>query len=460
MNRGRPSAVMQTLERRCWLLLENERRADDWVAAAQDDDHAASPVSAHASVLPHVEEKLRGVQSITDRALSELDSQALLEALVERVRDALQADTAAVLLLDHPSGQLVATAASGLEEEVQQGVRIHIGRGFAGRIAAQGAPVVLDEVDHTKVVNPILLSKGIRSLMGAPLIANGAVIGVLHVGTLKPRRFTTDDVDLLQLAADRSAMAVQALQAQLDRMAASALQRSLLPSDLPSVPGLSMAARYVPGAGNVGGDWYDVFPLPSGELCAVIGDVAGSGLRAAAIMGRVRSALRAYALESCNPAEILGRLEAKLAYFEPDAMVTLLCAIFNRSGDQVRIASAGHLPPILARPGQAAVPAEIASDLLIGVPEVTARHVTSLDFPAGATLCLYTDGLIERRGQPIDDGIRKLCAAVPTGDPEVACACVMAAMADGMRTDDVALLIIRREPGQVEGSSARTGGSG
>jgi putative methionine-R-sulfoxide reductase with GAF domain len=442
---------MQTLERRCWLLIENERRPDDWVTAVQDAGHAAAPSSVDAGVLPHLVEKLRGVQSITDRALSELDSQALLEVLVERVRDALQADTAAVLLLDHPSGQLVATAASGLEEEVRQGVRIHIGRGFAGRIAAQGAPVVLDEVDHTKVVNPILLSKGIRSLMGAPLIANGAVIGVLHVGTLKPRKFTTDDVDLLQLAADRAAMAVLALQAQLDRAAASALQRSLLPSDLPSVPGLSMAARYVPGTGNVGGDWYDVFPLPSGELCAVIGDVAGSGLRAAAIMGRVKSALRAYALESSDPAEILGRLETKLAYFEPDAMVTLLCAIFSRSGDRVRIASAGHLPPILARPGQAAAPAEIASDVLIGVPEVIPRHVTSFDFPAGGMLCLYTDGLVERRGQPIDDGIRKLCAAVPTGDPEVACACVMAAMADGTRTDDVALLIICREPGQVQG---------
>jgi serine phosphatase RsbU (regulator of sigma subunit) len=219
-----------------------------------------------------------------------------------------------------------------------------------------------------------------------------------------------------------------------------------------------MATRYVPGTGNVGGDWYDVFPLPSGELCAVIGDVAGSGLRAAAIMGRVRSALRAYALESSDPAEIITRLEKKLRYFEPDVMVTLLCAVFSRSADQVRMASAGHLPPILARPGQAAVPAEIDADVLIGVPDVTARHVTTVDFPAGATLCMYTDGLVERRDQPIDDGIRKLCAAVPTGDPEVACGCVMAAMVDGMRTDDVALLIIHREAGQVPGSAARAGG--
>ena len=435
-------------------------RPDSRVAAARNPDQARSASSVSRPMLPDVEEKLKGVQSITDRALSELDSEALLDALVERVRETLQADTAAVLLLDHPSGQLVATAASGLEEEVQQGVRVHIGRGFAGRIAAQAAPVVLDEVEHTKVVNPILLSKGIRSLMGAPLIANGVVIGVLHVGTLKPRKFTNDDVDLLQLAADRAALAVQALQAQLDRVAATALQRSLLPSDLPAVPGLSMAARYVAGTGNVGGDWYDVFMLPSsGELCAVIGDVAGSGLRAAAIMGRVRSALRAYALESSDPAEILGRLEKKVRYFEPDAMVTVLCAVFGRSLDEVRIASAGHLPPIVVRPGEAAAPAVIVSDLLIGVPEVRPRHVTSVDFPEGATLCLYTDGLVERRDQAIDCGISKLCAAVPIGDPEVACACVMAAMADGgPRTDDVALLVIRREPAERSGPRLHPGG--
>ena len=90
------------------------------------------------------------------------------------------------------------------------------------------------------------------------------VIGVLHVGTLSPRAFTSDDSDLLQLAADRAALAVQALNAQMDRAAAAALQHSLLPSALPTVGGLEMAARYVPGSGHVGGDWYDVFVLPSG----------------------------------------------------------------------------------------------------------------------------------------------------------------------------------------------------
>jgi anti-anti-sigma factor len=405
-------------------------------------------------VLPDEAEKLRDVQSITDAALSALDPQALLAVLVERVKEALQADTAAVLLLDRPSGQLVATAASGLEEEVRQGVQIPLGKGFAGRIAAQGRPVILNEVDHTNVVNPILLARGIRSLMGAPLLAGGRAIGVLHVGTLSPRMFTSQDVDLLQLAADRAALAVEALTAQLDRAAGSALQHSLVPAALPAVGGLEMAARYVPGTGKVGGDWYDVFTLLSGEVCSVIGDVAGTGLQAAVIMGRIRSALRAYALETADPADVLDRLDRKMRHFEPDAMATVLCAMFSPSRDRVRICSAGHLPPIIARPGQPAALVGVASDLLIGVPALKPRQVSTLSFPPGAVLCLYTDGLVERRDQPIDEGIARLCAAVTAGDPEAGCASVMAAMADdSAHNDDVALLMIHRKPGNPGGGS-------
>jgi sigma-B regulation protein RsbU (phosphoserine phosphatase) len=222
------------------------------VFSPDDDASGAGPPRPVAP--PEWADKLGDIQSITDAALSTLDPRALLDALAGRAKQALGADTSAILLLDRRSGQLVATAASGLEEEAQQGVRIPVGKGFAGRIAAHGRPVILDEVDPTKVINPILLAKGIRSLLGAPLLAGGKVIGVLHVGTLSPRAFTDQDVDLLQLAADRAAVAVQALTAQLDRAATEALQRSLLPAALPAVGGLEMAARYAPGTGTVGGD--------------------------------------------------------------------------------------------------------------------------------------------------------------------------------------------------------------
>ena len=154
-------------------------------------------------------ERLRRIQLVTDAALSHLDLNDLLAELLTRIRDVLGADTAAVLLRDELRNELVARAAVGLEEEVERGVRIPIGGGFAGRIAAERRPIVLDDVDHADVLNPILHEKGIKSLAGVPLVFGNEVLGVLHVGTLTPREFTKDDVELLEVVADRVAVAIE-----------------------------------------------------------------------------------------------------------------------------------------------------------------------------------------------------------------------------------------------------------
>jgi sigma-B regulation protein RsbU (phosphoserine phosphatase) len=400
-----------------------------------------------------VEGRLRHFQSITDAALSRLDDRDLLAELLDRTREILRADTAAVLLLDFSSGQLIATAAAGLEEEVRQGVRIPVGRGFAGRIAAQHKPVILDRVDHTTVLNPILWDKGIQSMMGVPMVAGGKVIGVLHVGSLTPRKFTTGDLELLQLTADRAAAAVQSMTAQADRVAATALQHSLVPSALPAVAGAELAARYVPGSGAIGGDWYDVFSLPSGELGVAVGDVAGSGLAAAVIMGRMRSALRAYALETTDPAEVLGKLDRKMQHFEPDALATVLYAVIEPGLGQMHVALAGHFPPVIALPGEAAVMADVPPGSMIGMGLRARRPVSTLPVPPGALLCFYTDGLVERRGELIDDGLDRLCRAVTAEPVEAACAAVMGALVGNEPArDDIALLMVRRLAG-VEGDA-------
>jgi serine phosphatase RsbU (regulator of sigma subunit) len=404
---------------------------------------------------PDAEDKLRDIRSVTDAALSYLGADDLLATLLGRVREILDADTAAVLLLDSSGRQLIATAASGLEEEVSQGVRIPVGRGFAGRIAAGRRPVILDRVEHGSVLNPLLLAKGIRSLAGVPLLAQGAVIGVLHVGTVRDRVFSTDDAALLQLAADRAAMAVQSLRSREDRAAAIALQRSLVPSALPAVRGVEAAARYVPGSGRVGGDWYDVFVLPSGELALVVGDVAGSGLAAAVIMGRIRSCLRAYALEFPGPADVLRKLDRKMQYFEEgDVMATVSYAVLDADSGQLRISSAGHLPPVIAAPGQHGAMAQIGIDPPIGVADAPARQVSMLAAAPGAVLCLFTDGLVERRDEPVDDGITRLCQAVTPGPPEGVCVSVMQALVGGQSPgDDIALLVLRWLPGQSPAST-------
>jgi phosphoserine phosphatase RsbU/P len=401
------------------------------------------------------EDMLRDIRSLTDEALSHLGADELLAALLDRVRVILDADTAAVLLLDPSGRQLVATAASGLEEEVSQGVRIPVGRGFAGRIAAERRPVILDRVDHSTVLNPLLLDKGIRSLVGVPLLAQGEVLGVLHAGTLRDRVFTADDAELLQLAADRAALAVQSLLSREDHAAALALQRSLVPTARPAVAGVEVAARYVPGSGHVGGDWYDVFVLPSGQLALVVGDVAGSGLAAAVIMGRIRSALRAYALEFAGPAKVLSKLDHKIQYFEEnDVMATVSYAVLDPDSGQLAISSAGHFPPVIAAPGQPTAMARIAVDPPIGVADPSRRQVTTLALTPGAVLCLYTDGLVERRDEPIDDGITRLCQAVTPEPPEDVCAWTMQALVGHQHPgDDIALLVLRWLPGQPPAST-------
>jgi sigma-B regulation protein RsbU (phosphoserine phosphatase) len=396
--------------------------------------------------------RLRDIEAVTDAALSRLDERSLLEALLERVKNILQADTAAVLLLDEPTGQLVATAASGIEEEVRQGVRIPLGAGFAGRVAASRAPVILHTVDHTTVRNPLLVDRGIRSLLGVPLLAGGKVIGVLHVGSLGGRRFGQQDAELLQLAADRAAFALRSMMAQDDALAAVALQRSLLPTGLPAVPGLDLAARYVTGSGAVGGDWYDVFVLPDERVGVVVGDVAGSGLAAAVIMGRMRSALRAYVLESDDPESALRLLDRKIQYFEPGAMATVLYGLYTPGTGEFRVSSAGHLPPVLAAPGELAAWLPVKPDPPIGVADNPRRRSATVFVPPGALLCCFTDGLVERRGQVIDEGIAILTATLGklVADPggtnaEDACVEVMRALVGNAVTrDDTAVLMLGR----------------
>jgi serine phosphatase RsbU (regulator of sigma subunit) len=392
------------------------------------------------------DERLRRIEALTDTSLSQLDPDDLLDELLDRVCEVLRTDTAAMLLLDKHAQQLVATAAKGLEKEVREGFRVSVGRGFAGRIAAQKRAVALTDFKMGEVVNPVLLEAGLRSLLGVPMFAAGEVIGVLHVGCREPRQFTTDDVRLLQLAADRASAAAQVRASTIDRTAALALQRSLLPTRPVDAPGVETAARYVPGHdAGVGGDWYDVFNLPNGWLGVVIGDVSGHGLASAVVMGRLRSALRAYSLICDDPAEALSLLDRKVHHFEAGSLATVLYAMISPDHETIRLSLAGHLRPILATPGEPVVFAEAPVDLPLGLggrrPE---RRYTELAFPPGSVLVCYTDGLVERRGEVIDEGFERLRAAVTPGPAEQVCATVMVTLAEERPGDDIALLAIRR----------------
>jgi serine phosphatase RsbU (regulator of sigma subunit) len=408
-------------------------------------------------------ERLREIESIVDTRLSRLDVEDLLGELLDRVREALDADTAAVLLLDEPTGQLVATAARGIEAEVRQGVRIPLGRGFAGRIAATRRPVTVEDLEAADVVNPILREAGIRSLLGVPLLAGGRLLGVLHVGTLVPRRFTEADVELLQVVAERVALATHVRVADIERTAARILQRSLLPERLPDLDGLDTAFRYIAGdEGDVGGDWYDMFALPSGWVCVTVGDVVGRGLRSGAVMGRLRNAVRAYALDDDgDPAAILGRVDAMVRHFQPGEMATVAVGLLEPSFERVHLSTAGHPAPVLATGNGPGTYLDLPVDPPVGVVAGRRRRTTAVDVPPGAVLCFYTDGLIERRDVPLDARVRQLTEAVAVGPADQVCARIMASLV-GPETssDDVAVLVVRRLPGGLPNDGNDDGGGG
>lgn len=395
------------------------------------------------------QERLQLLETIIGAPAGHLALTDVLKEVLHRLREVLKVDTATVLRYQPGAHQLVAAAAAGIEEEVHQGVRVPVGRGFAGRVANERQPVFLDHVDESTVVNALLWERGLHALLGVPMVAGQDLVGVLHVGSVAPRQFSDDEVRTLQLLADRLAMAIQVEALEENRTATMALQRSLLPGRLPEVSGLGLGARYVPGAETgLGGDWYDLFVLPGDRLGVVMGDVSGHGLDAAVIMGRLRSALRAYALDCESPAEVLGKLDRKANHFEHGAMATVAYGVIGPDRDSMTLSLAGHLPPVLARPGEPSRLVEAQPDppigLTIGAPE---RRTTTVDLSPGTVLALYTDGLVERRDRPVDAGMTLLTEAVRAEDPERLCARLMATMIGNRPAqDDVALLAIRREP--------------
>jgi serine phosphatase RsbU (regulator of sigma subunit) len=393
-------------------------------------------------------EQVRALARLNDPALSELAFEELLDELLERVQEALAVDTVAILLHDRDSHQLVARAARGIEEEVERGVRIPLGRGFAGRIAAEHAAIFIADVDHADILNPILREKGIRSLLGVPLVVEGELIGVLHVGSLHPRTFGAREVGVLQVAAARAAPEIErarlASQLEQERGVAMALQRSLLPTRLAQIAGVAIAARYLPASHEVGGDWYDVFELAGGRVGVAIGDVVGHGVVAAALMGQLRTALRAYATEGHGPARTLELVDRFVQEMPDEAMATAAYGILDIDRRALRLASAGHLPPILVEAGGARLLDVVPAPPLGAFPR-TSYDEQQFALQEGDTLALYTDGLIERRLVPLTDSMARLCELLAgASSPEEACQMAIDEMAPlAPRRDDVAIMAIQ-----------------
>jgi anti-sigma regulatory factor (Ser/Thr protein kinase) len=236
---------------------------------------------------------------------------------------------------------------------------------------------------------------------------------------------------------------------------AETLQRSLLPERLPDLPGLELAARYLPGAADaqVGGDWYDVISLRDGHAAIAIGDVVGHGLDAAARMARLSNALRAYALEGLRPSLVLERMNGFAREVSGGPMATLMFGVIDPDESRLRLATAGHPPPLVIAPDADPYFAEGPAGSPLGVVPFPSYEETTIPLVPGATVLLYTDGLVERPRVSLDEGLgwlREFARGVH-GGPDELCGALLQERFGGIAPrDDVALLAVRVVPVSLE----------
>ncbi|WP_405852961.1 SpoIIE family protein phosphatase [Streptomyces sp. NBC_00090] len=323
------------------------------------------------------------------------------------------------------------------------------------RCVHTGRPVLVEHIgpgDLSRIARSpeaaeLLGRAGVHSYLAVPLIARGEVLGALDLKRDRnPLPFDGDDVLLATELAARAAVSIDnARWYQSMRNSAVTLQRSLLPGTPPERPGLEVAVRYQPAqaSSEVGGDWYDVIPLPDDKTALVVGDVMGSGIDAAATMGRLRTATIAFADLDLQPAQVLRHLDRITAGLE-HYIATCLFAVHDPHRGRCRIANAGHLPPVRVPADGPAELVRLSTGVPLGVGGGTFR-TARVPFRPGDTLVLYTDGLVETRDAAIDDRLAVLVGLLDKarGPLEETCDLLLRALRRPGAQDDVALLIAR-----------------
>ncbi|MGW4691075.1 SpoIIE family protein phosphatase [Kitasatospora cineracea] len=287
-----------------------------------------------------------------------------------------------------------------------------------------------------------------RSMLVLPLSARGTVLGILKLLRLTDRApFTRSDADTLKEIAARAALSLD--NARLHRAeskVATTLQRSMIPTRPPRIPGVQIAHRYMPGdrKAEVGGDWFDAIQLPGSRVALVVGDVMGHGLHSAAAMGRFRTAMQTLAALDLPPAQLLRHLDNLAHKLGDDHLATCLYAVYDPINRTCELASAGHVPPVLVHPDGRGELLELPSGAPIGVGGVPFQ-TKKIDVSDGSMLVLCTDGLVEVRGGDIGAGLAALCGNLidPKQTPDEACDTVLNTLHSDDRQDDIALLVAR-----------------
>ncbi|GAA1294408.1 MULTISPECIES: SpoIIE family protein phosphatase [Planotetraspora] len=375
--------------------------------------------------------RLQGATALLAEALT---VEQVVQVIIDVGRTALAADHSAVALLDPDRATLKVINSGGIPDAPgAPGEDIQLSQSSVMTIAVNSRrPVFAESPDslRTKLVDAgaeeeqilgFLRHTDERAWVGLPLLAAGRALGALRFSFTRPQKISQEDGVFLEALAGQCALAVErATLFEREHRTAETLQRSLLPDRLPVVRGLELAQRFRSGSRHVqvGGDWYDAFVLQDGRVAAVVGDVMGKGVKAAAGMGRIRNAMRALALTNPPPAAVLTGLDRVFEATEEEEQVTTLAYMVVEPGTgEGTLALAGHPPPLLVSPQGTAMLHETEPGTPLGW--ATSRRQFRFCVPPGHTAVLYSDGLVENRKRGLDAGLRELSSVVAEAPPEV-----------------------------------------
>ncbi|MDQ1521754.1 MAG: hypothetical protein QOI55_2827 [Actinomycetota bacterium] len=449
----------------CAMVTWSRRYTLDDVVLVQEVAHRCASAVDNAWLFRESEERrerLALLANLGERLTSTLDLEETTRRVLDRVVPVV-ADFGVIVLGER--GRFRRTDVSHIDRDRELAFREqHIGgvvdldsQEPAARAMRSGAPVIIESVPSASrtlgngdAFAP-LRDLDAASLLAVPLRTDGSVVGAMVFGYgPSGRRYSASDVPLMLDIARRVALGVDRARTFVaERRIAETLQRSLLPDELPELPTIGLCARYVPGGrAEVGGDWYDVVPLSQGRLGVVIGDVAGHGVRAAAVMGQLRNALRAFAGEGYGPAALVERLNRFVFDNGPSEMATLCYAVVDPAAGTFDAVCAGHPPPVVVDAAGRARWLQGVGGPPIGADARSRYRTTSSALVPGDTVVMYTDGLIERRRESLDVGLQRLLDAVEgaprPSDLDRTCDHLTATLLpEGGAEDDVALLTVR-----------------
>ncbi|MFG2137884.1 SpoIIE family protein phosphatase [Streptomyces sp. NPDC048650] len=443
-----------------WLtfrLFPDGRGLSVWITPSDKEHGTVAPLPGEGEVVPVRAGQIYHVLHLAAALTEAVGVQDVVDLVADQIVPAFGAQ--GVIVYAAEGGRLRTLGHRGYPAAAVaafEGVALGAANSPAVHALATGEPSFYsdpEEIERDYPGLPHLTGKAARAVL--PLIVSGRAVGCCILSYTRPRVFTPEERQVLTSLAGLIAQALdRARLYDTKQQLAHDLQAGLLPHRLPAVPGLAVAARYLPSTRgmDIGGDFYDLIRLDEGSAAAVIGDVQGHNAAAAALMGQVRTAVHAHAAAGASPGEVLARTNRLLTDLDPGLFTSCLYVHIDVRTQRACLASAGHPPPLLRRPDGHATVLDVPPGLLLGIEPDARYPATEIELPPESVLALYTDGLVETPGVDLERAVAHLAerleSAPALGPERLADVLLENRHADVDRLDDVALMVVSTEPGR------------